>query len=270
MTLPLTFTTGMKPLKLIKYPGSKTVLLPEISKIFCDSNKSNFVDVFGGSGVVSLNVEASKTIYNDLNVDLYNLFKVIKEGPNEFLKRAEYWTKSKEEFLRYGDVLKKVGSINIDEYDKALRTFYQFNVGFGGMGATYRTRKEKSSYTLMKRIVTNFKEISSKVSKWEIENLDFVKIFEKYDSFNTLFFCDPPYSSKKWYEYGFSELDLEKLRQITSSIKGKFLITFDNNDTAAAAVFGKPNKIVEYENQNRKKITPTSYRKYSFYWNAEE
>jgi DNA adenine methylase len=64
--------------KLIKYPGSKLVIIPDIRRIFLESGEEYFVDVFGGSGSVSLNI-AGKLVYNDINDELCNLFRVIKD-----------------------------------------------------------------------------------------------------------------------------------------------------------------------------------------------
>ncbi len=259
----------MTILKLIKYPGAKTTLIPQISEIFRDSGRQNFIDVFGGSGVVPLNIEARSIVYNDLNKELYNLFSVVKKEPAELLKRLRYWTRTRDDFIRYGEVLHDFGPINVDEIDRALRTLYQFTIGFGGMGSTYRTRKEKSSYSTLSRVVTNFGELSSRISGWKIENLDFANVIEKYDSEDSFFFCDPPYSSKEWYEFGFGSDELGRLKDITDHLRGKYLLSFDSNDETARRFFGKPNLIIEQDNQNGRKEKTTVLRRFSFYHNLE-
>ena len=68
-------------LRLMKYPGSKTVMLPEIKRIFSLSRSNMLIDVFGGSGLVSLNLRAEKTVYNDIDVKLINIFTTIQTNP---------------------------------------------------------------------------------------------------------------------------------------------------------------------------------------------
>lgn len=62
----------------IFYMGNKHKLLKQIIPIFPRECK-NFIDLFGGSGVVSMNYQGTNnTIYNEFNpniVGLVNLFK---------------------------------------------------------------------------------------------------------------------------------------------------------------------------------------------------
>lgn len=58
------------PLRYIKSPinyiGNKYKLLPDITPLF-PKKIDTFIDLFGGSGTVLLNVYANKYIYNDIN-----------------------------------------------------------------------------------------------------------------------------------------------------------------------------------------------------------
>ena len=60
------------------YMGNKLKLLPQLKPLF-PKNINTFYDLFGGSGVVSLNVESKKTIYNELNPNIYEMFKLFKD-----------------------------------------------------------------------------------------------------------------------------------------------------------------------------------------------
>lgn len=256
----------MTPIKLIKYPGAKTALIPQIDKSFNESKSEVLVDVFGGSGVVPLNINARHTIYNDLNKELYGLFSVIKSNSKEFYDFAEEWTRTKPQFLKYMETLNSNSKTNLNVIEKAFRTFYKFNIGFGGMGSTYKTKKEKSSYSSMRKILSNFEVIRGKVSEWNIENLDFRELIRNYGGKNVFFYCDPPYSGKSWYEFTFNIKDLEELKKISSKIVGKYLFTFDYNDQNVRKIFGEPNHVTESENTNNRTVVPEMYRKFSFYY----
>ena len=56
------------------YIGAKYKLLPQILPLFPKEIKT-FIDLFGGSGEVSLNVNADKIIYNEKCKPLVNIFK---------------------------------------------------------------------------------------------------------------------------------------------------------------------------------------------------
>ena len=68
----------------IHYMGNKFDLLPKIIEQFPKKEEiSAFYDVFGGSGTVSLNVSYDNVIYNELNDNMVNLLKMIKnENPD--------------------------------------------------------------------------------------------------------------------------------------------------------------------------------------------
>lgn len=73
----------------IPYMGNKYKLLKDLIPLFpkeCDV----FVDLFGGSGVVSMNYQGKKaTIYNELNKNIVELIKmIINNNPEELDK---YW-----------------------------------------------------------------------------------------------------------------------------------------------------------------------------------
>ena len=73
----------MEYLRLMKYPGAKTVMLPELTRIIRGSGCRVVVDVFGGSGLVSLNLQGVSVVYNDLDPELYNLFLQMKNNPTK-------------------------------------------------------------------------------------------------------------------------------------------------------------------------------------------
>jgi site-specific DNA-adenine methylase len=54
------------------YIGAKYKLLPQILPLFPD-NIDTFVDLFGGSGEVGLNVKADRVVYNDKCEALVNI-----------------------------------------------------------------------------------------------------------------------------------------------------------------------------------------------------
>lgn len=62
----------------IKWVGGKSRILHKIIDSF-PKNYNTLIEPFVGSGVVGLNVTSSKWIINDINSDLMNCYKHIKE-----------------------------------------------------------------------------------------------------------------------------------------------------------------------------------------------
>lgn len=67
----------------IFYMGNKFKLLPQLVPLF-PTNVKIFYDLFGGSGCMSANVESVKTVYNEINNNIVNLYKLfLQHEPEE-------------------------------------------------------------------------------------------------------------------------------------------------------------------------------------------
>ena len=69
------------------YIGGKYKLLPQILPLFPE-HISTFVDVFGGGGDISFNIQADKIIYNDKCKPLVNIFRCM-QSHKDFVERVE-------------------------------------------------------------------------------------------------------------------------------------------------------------------------------------
>lgn len=66
----------------IFYMGNKYKLLDNLLTYFPKKETvDEFIDLFGGSGVVSINVPYEKITYNEINHNITNLFKMLVETP---------------------------------------------------------------------------------------------------------------------------------------------------------------------------------------------
>jgi DNA adenine methylase len=66
---------------IIRYLGSKNRMAPLIAERLHATGRDTLVDVFGGSAAVTLNTGFQKRIYNDIDGDLVNLFRVLADPP---------------------------------------------------------------------------------------------------------------------------------------------------------------------------------------------
>lgn len=285
----------MEYLRLIKYPGSKNTILPDIKQVFADSGKDLFVDVFGGSGTVSLNVNAVRTVYNDISYDTSNLFRVLKhEGPRfrqallNFLETVRRKSRGENprilnriirergelELSRWagapkdGEQMGSPGSRDLGNFRDALISFFRLSTSFGGMGSTYSTTNEKSVYRSLEKSASTIGKISGKVVGWKVENMDFRDLMAKYDGPESFFYLDPPYPGKDWYDNSFTEQDFQDIKKILDKIKGKYLLTFDARDDWLEDIFGKPAFVRSFRNQNAEQSDRTPRRRTIFYTNV--
>ena len=70
---------------LLKYPGGKTKELSIIHQ-YIPSNFENYYEAFVGGGSVFFSIEAKNYFINDKSTELIDLYKMIKEENQMFLK----------------------------------------------------------------------------------------------------------------------------------------------------------------------------------------
>lgn len=126
--------------KLMPWVGGKAQLMWAIQMLLPTHYKT-LVDVFGGSGIITLNTAVPSgclQIYNDLNHDLYNLLFCAKERPLELVRELGFLPiNAHDEF----DVLQRVCKANKihmessftpvynSAYIEGIHNLYEFDVG---------------------------------------------------------------------------------------------------------------------------------------------
>lgn len=270
--------------RLVKYPGSKATLLPDIIQVFRKSGMHKLVDAFGGAGTAALNLDADQVVYNDVNPEMANLFRTLKndsieleEAASIFLDEIVRQTKGRR-FENLNATVRDNGKrILLDAGKKirnrgarrALETIFTLTVGFGGRGNTYSTSKEKSPYRSLAKAIESVRRAAPLVSGWTVECMDFRSLVSKWDSPGTFFYFDPPYPGKNWYGTSFEEEDFEALKGCIQSLSGKYLLTVDALDPDIEEIFGDPTFIKSYENRNSPRSgNESSGRMRAFYTNV--
>lgn len=220
---------------MIPYIGGKSSLSNWIISNFPENYKENtYCEVFGGGGWVLFKKERSNLeIYNDLNSNLVNLFKVIRDNYNEFQHRAEWSLHSREMYIEAREKIKDDKFMN--DLEKAMHYALSRVQAFSGNGGWgYQVTAEKISSGKWLPFLKRLQYINARLKKTQIECLDFEKVIAKYDSKNTLFYLDPPYvNAEHYYNVGavnFAKEDHERLAKVLKKIKGKFLLSYYDNE----------------------------------------
>lgn len=105
----------------IFYMGNKFKLLPQLIPLF-PSHINTFYDLFGGSGCMSANVESCETVYNEINDNIVNLYKLfLTYTPEEIDSRINQYINDYNLNKEGTDVRQNNPSI------KEIRDFYNCN-----------------------------------------------------------------------------------------------------------------------------------------------
>lgn len=163
---------------------------------------TSFVDVFGGSAAVLLNRPQSPIeTYNDLDNNVVNFFRVLREQPAELIRLLRLTLYSREE--RRHAYRERVADTNIES---ARRFFVLARQTFSGLAQA--TTRHLNSWRVSTRDISDgiaesthswqegidgLAAVAARLRDVQIESYPALLILEKYDTPDTLFYCDPPY-----------------------------------------------------------------------------
>ena len=118
----------------IGWVGGKKQLRKEIIKRFPAGGVKKYVEVFGGAGWVLFGKEAhEKEIYNDVNSELVNLFRMVKNHPDALEQEISLTPNSREGFVRQRAQCPE----GLTELQRAARMYYLIRVSYGCKTDTY-------------------------------------------------------------------------------------------------------------------------------------
>ena len=211
----------------IKWIGGKRNLANTILSII--PPHKIYAEPFAGAGWVFFKKERAKVeILNDINGELINFYKVIKNSPDEFCNEYELLPKSRELF----DEFVNVDIDNTDNLQRAVRFYYILMLNFGGRfnRFTFTPRNDGIKQINFDKLPDTIKKAHERLRNVYVERVDYKNIIKKWDKKDTLFFLDPPYltTTESDYEEGLDIYKYVELRDLLLNIEGKFILTTDD------------------------------------------
>jgi DNA adenine methylase len=182
----------------IKYYGGKGTMFKNIIEHFPPINSYNtYIEAFGGSFSVGLKKEPTEIeIYNDLEKNVYSLYKVLGD-PELFILFKE-----KCDLYPYSEDFRYEFKLKLKEQDLSLvdRAFYYFYVnrtshnGVGGMSLNLISRRKMAkSVSDYLSAIDRLYELHQRLSKVIILNRDGIELIKKYNTPNVFHYLDIPY-----------------------------------------------------------------------------
>ena len=204
--------------------GGKKALRDEIISRFPPDYK-RYIEVFGGGGWVLFHKNPGNDfeVYNDRNPNLANLYRCVRDHPDELISELTYALNSRTDF----EYIRKVMKTPTEIPDvKRAAYFYQLIRYSYASGLDSYASQPHSMWNNFP-LITN---ACARLQKVVIENKDFEKLIDQYDRPESLFYCDPPYfETEDYYEdVGFTKDDHIRLADRLSSIEGKYLLSYND------------------------------------------
>ena len=193
-------------LNLVKWHGGKYPHLKWLLEQF-PKGDHHFIDLMCGAANVALNVDYPLITVNDLNSDIVNLFRVLRDHRDELIERIYLTPFSREELY---DCLEAGDSGDIIE--EARRYFLRCQLGYGGNGGQHRhagTCFEKKLQRSNHYAVDNWNNkpdrlylIAARLRQLQIEHMDALELLGGLDRPGNLIYVDPPYLKGARYRHG--------------------------------------------------------------------
>ncbi len=178
---------------VMRWHGGKWMLAPWIISYFPEHRI--YVEPFGGAFSTCLRKPRSYAeVYNDLDGDAVNLFRVLRSNRSgELVESLKLTPFAREEFQQAYEPCD-------DEVERARRLVIRSFMGFGSNGHNRKTgfrANSNRSGTTPARDWSNYPDalerIITRLSGVVIENRDAVEVMQAHDGPQTLHYVDPPY-----------------------------------------------------------------------------
>lgn len=198
----------------------------------------HYCEPFAGSGAVLLNRESSPVeTYNDIDGDVVNFFRVLRDRHEELIRAIALTPFSREEYhvAIYGN------THGISDVERARRFYIKARQTRTGLAQTASLGRwancKDTSRAGMSGVVSRWLggvealgEIAQRLIRVQIENRPAVDVIRIYDSPKTLFYCDPPYlhatrGDAKAYGFEMDEGQHKEFAEAVNECKGMVAVS---------------------------------------------
>ena len=249
---------GNKNRPFLKWPGNKFRIIEQIWKSLPEGDR--LVEPFAGSCAVFLNTNYESYLVSDNNPDLINLYNILKEDGEHFIKKCKYYFTSRfnneKAYYRLRDKFNATKDINI----RAVLFVYLNRHGYNGLcrynskgGYNVPFGRYKKPYFPEKEMrFFHDKAQSAEFVHSEFDNA--ISAAKKGD----VIYCDPPYvplsASANFTSYSTGGFNLDKQQRlaelaITTSSKGIPVLISNHNTSFTRKAYREADKIKKFNVQ---------------------
>lgn len=263
----------MRP--FVKWAGGKRQILEEIIKQIKEASDGTkdftYYEPFVGGGIVFLTLAHKKVVINDLNSELINCYKVIKDNPQELMdelrKHSENFRERNDDY--YYEVRERDRQEDFKDktaIEKAARTIFLNKTCYNGL---YRVNSRGEFNTPVGRYVepslfneSNILEISNYLKKInvKIRQGTYEKALNDVKE-GDIIYLDPPYDYgdedgfTQYQKEGFTFENFKEMKRVCDECldKGANVIISNNNTPPVVKLFeSDPRYVINYGIKNIK------------------
>jgi DNA adenine methylase len=214
---------------ILRWHGGKWKLAPWIIQHLPPHRV--YVEPFGGAGSVLLRKHRSYAeVYNDMDGEVVNLFRVVRDHGDELRRALELTPFARLEFAESYEPAD-------DPIEQARRTVIRSFMGFGSNAHSkttgFRSTVRRSGTTPAqdwRNYPAVIPEIIERLRGVIIENRDASDVMLAYDSGETVYYVDPPYVAEtrdngRDYRHEMTDSDHIRLAELLHSLRGSVVLS---------------------------------------------
>lgn len=218
----------MKYYPVVAWPGGKRRLAKVLLPLIQSRPHSCYIEEFaGGASMFFLRQPAEVEVLNDINGEVINLYRVIKNHLDEFAKQYRFAVASREIFEKSKDTPPHV----LTDIQRAARFLYIQKLSFGGKisSQTFGISPSSPPRFNVLRLEEDLSQAHLRLARAWIEHLGWSECLNKWDRDYSLHFMDPPYWQTEGYGVPFALEEYEKLAEAMRKMKGSAILTINDH-----------------------------------------
>lgn len=216
----------------VKWHGGKYYLAKRIISLFPPHRI--YLEAFGGAGSVLLNKQPVEVeAYNDLDLKISRLFRVLQTQGQEFVERVQFIPYSQYEFESA-----RCYPADASDIEKAVSDFIRWRQSFGGRGTSwsYTTKRARGGMAgdvnAWWTAIDQLPEIIDRLRRVQILSQPAVDAIRRFDDPEALIYCDPPYlhetrdhNSRDVYGVEMTDEEHYELGEVLNGCRAKIVIS---------------------------------------------
>jgi DNA adenine methylase len=197
----------------------------------------HYCEPFGGSAAVLINRKpAAVETYNDIDSEVANFFACLRDDAEELVRQISLTPFSREELVRAHRNERGLTAI-----ERARRFFVRARQTRTGLAQTSSegrwahcvlTSRAGMAGAVSRWLgsVEGLSEIVQRLQRVQIESVPAIEVIRRYDSPDTLFYCDPPYphesrGDSKAYGFEMTNIEHEALARVLRKVEGAVAVS---------------------------------------------
>lgn len=198
----------------------------------------HYCEPFGGSAAILINRPPMPVeTYNDLDGEVVNFFRVLRDQKDDLIEVIGLTPFSREEF----QIAAHESRDDLSDLERARRFFIcarQVRTGLAQTASAGRwahcvlTSRAGMAGAVSRWLgsVEGLSEIAQRLLRVQIEHRPALEVIQRYDSPDTLFYCDPPYphgsrGDKNAYAYEMTNDQHRELAHTLRNVQGKVAVS---------------------------------------------